>query len=465
MEPLRVLIVDDEAPARRKVRRFLQAAAGVEVAGEAGDGPGAVEAIREHRPDLVVLDIQMPGMGGFEVLEALAESELPHVVFATAYDAYAIRATRPHEPGVDQQPGWSSRDGRRARVFGQPATFTGSATDAQDGALSGFSLLWSAEPGGSLGFGASVTTSALAPGPHIILLTAIDADVAVAVDTITVTVVVNAPPVVTITAPPNPTTVTFGTPLTFTGSALDPESGALGGGALVWRSNLDGVIGTGVSFTTATLSAGTHQLELRATDPRGASASEFVTVTVPVPLAVFVGPTPYLCHQPVASDPGSPCLPFPPDFVVETFEAFTGFPPGVSASVGARQGPGTGFTDSVDCDQGSFVVTPTGNGDKGSSWFAAGAAEITFSFAGMDVLPTRAGVVWTDGGDVVTFEAFDGAGNSLGTLGPIAAGDEANDGGTAEDRFFGVTYAGGIGSITVRQDRPGMEVDHLQLGN
>ena len=97
MEPVvRVLIVDDEPPARAKVRRFLAADPQVEVAGEAGSGPEAVEMIHLLRPDLVFLDIQMPGADGFGVLGALDAGAMPHVVFVTAYDEYALRAFEVH---------------------------------------------------------------------------------------------------------------------------------------------------------------------------------------------------------------------------------------------------------------------------------------------------------------------------------------------------------------------------------
>ena len=89
---MRVLIVDDERPARAKLRRLLQAEAGVQVVGEAASGVEAVEAIRAARPDVVFLDIQMPVMDGFAVIDAVGLDHMPLVVFATAYDQHAIRA-------------------------------------------------------------------------------------------------------------------------------------------------------------------------------------------------------------------------------------------------------------------------------------------------------------------------------------------------------------------------------------
>lgn len=90
---IRVLVTDDEPAARRKVVRFLQEHADVEIVGEAADGAAAVERIRGQAPDVVFLDVQMPGMNGFDVVEALAELErVPAIVFTTAYDEYAVRA-------------------------------------------------------------------------------------------------------------------------------------------------------------------------------------------------------------------------------------------------------------------------------------------------------------------------------------------------------------------------------------
>jgi DNA-binding LytR/AlgR family response regulator len=88
---IRALIVDDEKLARDRLSSFIASLDDVELIGEAADGVEALGMIVERRPDLVFLDVQMPGMDGFEVLRALP-APVPHVVFATAYDEYAIRA-------------------------------------------------------------------------------------------------------------------------------------------------------------------------------------------------------------------------------------------------------------------------------------------------------------------------------------------------------------------------------------
>ncbi len=92
---LRAVIVDDEELARQLLREYLWEAGGVEVVAECGDGFDAVKAIGELKPDLVFLDVQMPKLDGFEVLELIDPSSLrapPAVIFVTAYDQYAMRA-------------------------------------------------------------------------------------------------------------------------------------------------------------------------------------------------------------------------------------------------------------------------------------------------------------------------------------------------------------------------------------
>jgi two-component system LytT family response regulator len=89
---IRVLVVDDEAAARRGLRRRLSALPDLAVVGECEDGEAAVAAISALRPDLVFLDIQMPGLDGFGVIGAVGVAQMPAVVFVTAYDEFALRA-------------------------------------------------------------------------------------------------------------------------------------------------------------------------------------------------------------------------------------------------------------------------------------------------------------------------------------------------------------------------------------
>jgi DNA-binding LytR/AlgR family response regulator len=86
--------VDDEAPARERLRRLLAGLENIQLIGEAKDGIQAVAMIEIHRPDLVLLDIQMPGLDGFDVIQALEMP--PAIIFVTAYDEHAIRAFEVH---------------------------------------------------------------------------------------------------------------------------------------------------------------------------------------------------------------------------------------------------------------------------------------------------------------------------------------------------------------------------------
>lgn len=89
---LRVIIADDEPLARERVRSFLAEEPDIEIVAECGNGAETVKATRQLKPDLLFLDVQMPRLNGFEVLEALTPAELPVVIFTTAHDEHAIRA-------------------------------------------------------------------------------------------------------------------------------------------------------------------------------------------------------------------------------------------------------------------------------------------------------------------------------------------------------------------------------------
>src|SRR5690348_5427809 len=93
-DTFRIVIVDDEPLARSVVREFLKSHPGVEIVAECGNGFDAVKAVTELSPDLIFLDVQMPKLNGFEVLELLGRS-VP-VIFTTAYDSYAVTAFEVH---------------------------------------------------------------------------------------------------------------------------------------------------------------------------------------------------------------------------------------------------------------------------------------------------------------------------------------------------------------------------------
>ncbi len=180
--------------------------------------------------------------------------------------------------------------------------------------------------------------------------------------------------------------------------------------------------------------------------------------------ASLIGPTPYLssADSPFAGT-------FFNYFYLEDFEDGLLNTPGVTASNGMVLSA-AGLTDSVDGDDGAI----DGYGTAGHSWYSTtSSVTFTFSASELGVLPTHAGLVWTDVGyasvqngfDSIIFEAFDGANNSLGIIGPSAVGDGLYGGQTAEDRFFGATSVGGIGSIRITSlYSTDWEMDHLQYG-
>ncbi|MFB3786024.1 MAG: LytR/AlgR family response regulator transcription factor [bacterium] len=93
---IRVLIADDEPLARERIRRFLESDPEIEIRGECGNGLETVAALEELRPDLVFLDIQMPELDGFGVIQCTGVERMPAIVFVTAYDQYAVKAFEAH---------------------------------------------------------------------------------------------------------------------------------------------------------------------------------------------------------------------------------------------------------------------------------------------------------------------------------------------------------------------------------
>jgi len=93
---IKTLIVDDERLARQRIRRLLQGETDLEIVGECKSGAEAVSFINQNKPDLVFLDIQMPQLNGFEVLEQISKPQMPFVIFVTAFDSFAIKAFEFH---------------------------------------------------------------------------------------------------------------------------------------------------------------------------------------------------------------------------------------------------------------------------------------------------------------------------------------------------------------------------------
>jgi two-component system LytT family response regulator len=132
---VKALVVDDEAPARRRIRRLLAAEPGIAVVGEFGDGDSALGLIARERPDLVFLDVQMPERDGFEVVKAIPMAALPAILFVTAHDRYALRAFDVHAVDYLLKP--FSGDRFRTALSRAKARIAGRTEDAGLASLAG----------------------------------------------------------------------------------------------------------------------------------------------------------------------------------------------------------------------------------------------------------------------------------------------------------------------------------------
>jgi two-component system LytT family response regulator len=136
------MIVDDEPLARRRLRSLLSGETDVEIVGEFGNGRDAVKAIRESRPDLVFLDIQMPELDGFGVVREVGVSEMPAVVFVTAFDEHALKAFEVHAfdyllKPVDRERFASTLRRARGKVRGEDTRALGDRLEAMLAGLAG----------------------------------------------------------------------------------------------------------------------------------------------------------------------------------------------------------------------------------------------------------------------------------------------------------------------------------------
>ena len=136
--PLTAVIIDDEPLGRQELQYLLESTGGVEVLAQGTNGIEAVELIRSHQPDIVFLDVQMPGLDGFAVLKKLLDGRMPmpQVVFATAYDRYAVRAFEVNAVDYLLKPFDKKRvmqtiEKARARINGRADLPASGATDRQ----------------------------------------------------------------------------------------------------------------------------------------------------------------------------------------------------------------------------------------------------------------------------------------------------------------------------------------------
>ncbi|MBF0225151.1 MAG: SUMF1/EgtB/PvdO family nonheme iron enzyme [Desulfobacterales bacterium] len=172
-------------------------------------------------------------------------------------------------------------------VEGTTINFIGSATDVEDGILSGNSLIWTSSIDGQIGIGTSFDTNNLSVGTHIIKLIATDKDGEQQNFLIQITITSqtntnNNFPSVTISSPMDNSIFNQGEDINFVGNANDKEDGILTGNSLVWTSSIDGQITTGASFKNGNLSVGTHVITLTATDKDGNSSTQSINIIVQV---------------------------------------------------------------------------------------------------------------------------------------------------------------------------------------
>ena len=139
---IRTVIADDEALARRRIRKLLADRQRFEVVAETADGRETVTAIREYDPDLIFLDVQMPELSGFEVVDEIGPSSMPVVVFVTAYDEYALQAFEVHaldyllKPFDDERFEATLARADRQLEHGRIAEVTGRLRDLLSGPIS-----------------------------------------------------------------------------------------------------------------------------------------------------------------------------------------------------------------------------------------------------------------------------------------------------------------------------------------
>jgi hypothetical protein len=166
-------------------------------------------------------------------------------------------------------------------LAGEAVTFTGTATDPEDGALPANALTWTSDRDGALGAGATLTLNTLSVGPHVVTLTAPDSQGLAGSATVRVTIArPNTPPQATIDAPLDGATFRQGETIEFQGTGTDAEDGPLPAESLVWTSDRDGQIGGGPALFVSNLSAGVHVITLSVTDTGGAQGTARLTLTV-----------------------------------------------------------------------------------------------------------------------------------------------------------------------------------------
>lgn len=315
----------------------------------------------------------------------------------------------------------SPADGATVDEF-ESVSFQGSATDAEEGSLTGSSLVWSSSLDGSIGTGTSFSRNDLTPGSHEITLTATDAEGASGSATADLTVndLPNEAPTVQITSPADGGSATAGESVTLTGTATDDEEGALSGASLVWTSDLDGTLGTGTSITTSTLSGGTHEIVLTATDSEGAFGADTIAFMITgAPSVQITAPTDQASGAPHTVFEG-------------TGITFTGS--ATDAEDGSLSGGSLVWTSNVDGQIGTGETFATNTLSPGMHTVTLTATDSDMNEARATVLaivkpPTTAGyqihIRWSEGVELTTAQQT-AVGDAVTKLESIITGDVAN---------------------------------------
>ncbi len=300
-------------------------------------------------------------------------------------------------------------------VLGMTGSLQGSATDVEDGALTGSSLAWSSSRDGALGTGTSVSP-ALTQGVHVVTLTATDSMGATGTASVTVSVnqANNQPPVATITQPATMPTIFQGTAVSFAGTGVDPEDGALSGMALSWTSSRDGALGTGSPLSVSTLTAGDHTVTLVVRDSGGNTGTATIVVRVlPQNQAPVVAITAPMNGTTIPS--GSMVT-----FTGTATDAEDGALSGASVRwSSSRDGSiGTGLTlTTSSLSVGTHTITFTATDSGGRSSTASTTLVVTMSTVNVPPLARLTGPGSGQAGDTLT---FDGS-TSTDTDGTIAS--------------------------------------------
>ncbi len=171
---------------------------------------------------------------------------------------------------------------------GDTVSFSATATDEEDGTLTGSSLIWTSDMDGQIGIGTAFIIDSLSENTHKIFITATDSQNGLSRDSLTIVIEPNAP-IVTIVNPSEKSGFSYGATITFTGSAIDEEDGDLTGNSLVWTSDKDGQIGTDDTLSISSLSGNRHVITLTATDSENNNSTANVTIDVFVTFEKTIG--------------------------------------------------------------------------------------------------------------------------------------------------------------------------------